>query len=90
MLKDGYAKDLIFTPNAPILLETAELIKKIGLNVTYLEDAPPIIIETGEKFYYGTAIKDYSVFGKLDGCYTTKLADKTVVFNVNDSTISYK
>lgn len=90
MLKDGYTKDLIFTPNAPILRETAELIKKIGLNVTYLEEAPPSIIETGKKFCYGTAIKDYSVFGKWDGCYTTKLADRTVIFNVNDSTISYK
>lgn len=64
MLKDGYKNDLIFTPNVPLLSETAELIKKIGLNAIYCEDTPPIIIETGEKFYYGTPIKDYSALGK--------------------------
>lgn len=90
MIKDGYINDLIFTPNVPLLSETAELIKKIGLNAIYCEDAPPIIIETGEKFYYGTAIKDYSYLGKWDGCYITKRKDCSVIFDTNNKTITYK
>lgn len=81
---------MIFTPNVPLLSETAELIKKIGLNAIYCEDTPPIIIETGEKFYYGTPIKDYSALGKWDGCYVTKRKDGSVIFNTDNNTIYYK
>ncbi len=90
MIKDGYTKDLIFTPNAPLLSATAQLIKEIGLHAVYIKDTPPIIIETGEKFCYGTPIKDYSSLGKWDGCYITKRKDCSVIFDTNNNTISYK
>ena len=90
MLKDGYRKDLIFLPGVPMLAETAELIKKIGLNVIYCSEAPPVIMETGEKFCYGTPIADYGVFGKWEGCYETKTKNGILRFDANDLSISYR
>lgn len=81
---------MIFTPNVPMLSETAEIIKNTGLECIYFEDAPPIIIETGEKFRFGSPVKDYSAFGLWDGKYVTKRKDCSVVFDINDNTISYK
>lgn len=89
MLKDGYKNDLIFTPNAPILLSTANMIKDLGLNVIYCNDAPPIIIETKEKFIYGTPIKDFSALGNWDGKYKTQREDCSVIFDTNLNKILY-
>ena len=90
MLKDGYRKELIFLPNVPILAETAELVQKIGLNVIYCQDAPPVIIESGECFRYGTPIRDYSALGKWNGYYETKLENSTIRFCESDLSISYR
>lgn len=90
MLQDGYRKDLIFTPGAPLTEETAELIRKIGLNAVYCEDAPPVVIETGEPFRYGSPVRDFSVLGRWDGRYVTKRENGSVVFDANRGTISYE
>lgn len=87
MLCDGYENDLIFTSNAPILSSTAEFIKKRGFNVIYLKDAPPVIIETGEKFLYGTPIEAYSALGKWSGVYKSQREDGTVSFDANTGEI---
>ena len=90
MLKDGYKNTIIFTPNAPLLKETAEIIKREGLDTVYIKNAPPVIIENGEKFIYGTPIVDFSAFGKWNGIYQTKLSDGVVSFDANTLEISYK
>lgn len=90
MLKQGYRNQMIFTPNVPILSETAGFIRNTGLDCIYFEDAPPIIIETGEKFRFGSSVKDHSAFGIWDGKYVTKRKDCSVIFDTNNNTISYK
>ncbi len=88
MLRDGYRKELIFTPNVPILSETADFIRRAGLDTVYIEDAPPVVIETGEAFRCGRAVKDWESFGKWNGSYTTRLADRSVVFDTEKNTIT--
>jgi hypothetical protein len=90
MLKDGYRKTIIFTPNALILKGTAELIKREGLDVVYVAETPPTVIETGEKFTFGKAIKDFSALGKWQGYYQTQLESGTVTFNPDTLEIKYK
>lgn len=90
MLKDGYRNTIIFTAGVEMLNETAEFIKNEKLDVVYLKDAPPTIIETGEKFVFGTPIEDFSVFGDWKGYYQTKLKDKTAIFDANTIKIKYK
>jgi hypothetical protein len=88
MLKDGYRKDLIFLPGVPLLQETAALIQKLGLNVIYCSDAPPVILETGEKFCYGTGIRSYEALGKWQGRYETRLETGIITLDADDLTIS--
>ena len=90
MLKDGYRKDLIFLPGVPLLQETAALIQKLGLNVIYCSDAPPVILETGEKFCYGTGIRSYEALGKWQGRYETRLETGIITLDAQDLTISFK
>ena len=90
MLKDGYRNTIIFTAGVEMLNETAEFIKNEKIDVVYLKDAPPTIIETGEKFVFGTPVEDFSVFGDWKGYYQTKLKDKTAIFDANTMEIKYK
>ena len=90
MLQDGYRKDLIFMPHVPLLQKTADLIRNMGLNVIYCSDAPPVILETGEKFCFGTPISDYTALGTWNGGYETKTEKGILRLDANDLSISYR
>jgi hypothetical protein len=58
--------------------------------VVYVAETPPTIIETGEKFTFGKAIKDFSALGKWQGYYQIQLESGTVTFNPDTLEVKYK